>query len=334
MPSSNENELNDDRIRREAADWFARLRAPDGPDYSARFETWLAEDPAHRAAYDRLARRWDQTAFLANTPLGKRRDLSRAASGRTPAARHAAAAAIAALALVSIITFGLVDARHPQASPTQVLAQTNDGPAIRTIALTDGSRVTLDSGASVRIAYTSGERRIRLERGRARFAVAHDPSRRFIVAAGEGSIIAHGTVFDVTIDRAGVRVALLKGQVEVRKLRASGGAHAGAVVLRPGQQVTFDSAKPISPISRADDQQWPNGMLVFDGMRLADAIAQFNSRNHRQIRLEAEHGANLRISGAYRANDPAGFAVAVAGAFKLRTRQGVNQTIILSAQSE
>ena len=332
MPSSDEHELNDDRIRREAADWFARMRAPDASGDLERLNAWLAEDPEHRVVYGRLAQRWDQTAFLANTPVGKGRNLARAASGRKPSLRHAAAAVIAAIALVGVIA--LNDRNHPSSSPNLATAQTNEGVTIRTIALPDGSRVALDTGTAVRIAYTPAERRVRLVRGRARFAVAHDPARRFIVDAGDGSIVAHGTVFDVTVDHAGVRVALLKGEVEVRKLRASGGANAGPVTLRPGQQVTFDLAKPISPISRANAQPWPNGMLVFDGTRLADAVAQFNSRNRRQIRLEADHSANAQISGAYRANDPAGFAEAVASAFGLSAKLDSNQTIVISAQAE
>ena len=332
MPSSDEQERHDDRIRREAADWFARMRAPDAASDVEHFEIWLVSDARHRAAYDRLAQRWDQTAFLGHTKVGSERHLARSEWGRRPGVRHAAAAAVAAIALVGIVALNLDNRAPPGRPQTLATSQSNDGAAIRTIALPDGSRLSLDTGAIVRIRYSPAQRRLRLERGRVRFAVAHDPERRFIVDAGDGSIVAHGTVFDVTVDRAGVRVALLKGEVEVRKSRTRLGANARSVVLQPGQQVTFASAKPISPISRADTQPWPSSMLAFDGVRLADAIAQFNSHNRRKIRLETTHSADLRISGAYRANDPAGFAEAVSSAFDLRTRLADDQTLVITGR--
>src|SRR3546814_14166765 len=70
---------------------------------------------------------------------------------------------------------------------------------IRTVALEDGSRVTLDTDTILHIAYSPTERGLKLERGRARFDVSYDASRPFVVFAGGGSITAHGTVFDVAV---------------------------------------------------------------------------------------------------------------------------------------
>src|SRR3546814_5749054 len=63
---------------------------------------------------------------------------------------------------------------------------------IRTVALEDGSRVTLDTDTILHIAYSPTERGLKLERGRARFDVSYDASRPFVVFAGGGSITAHG----------------------------------------------------------------------------------------------------------------------------------------------
>src|SRR3546814_4387812 len=85
---------------------------------------------------------------------------------------------------------------------------------IRTVALEDGSRVTLDTDTIVHVAYSPTERGLKLERGRARFDVSYDASRPFVVFAGGGSITAHGTVFDVAVVDRHVSVALLRGSIE------------------------------------------------------------------------------------------------------------------------
>src|SRR3546814_15099617 len=49
---------------------------------------------------------------------------------------------------------------------------------IRTVALEDGSRVTLDTDTILHIAYSPTERGLQLERGRARFDVSYRSAER------------------------------------------------------------------------------------------------------------------------------------------------------------
>ena len=48
-------EEGDDALAREAAHWFARMRAPDANASRAEFEAWLAQGPEHRVAYNDAA---------------------------------------------------------------------------------------------------------------------------------------------------------------------------------------------------------------------------------------------------------------------------------------
>ena len=335
MPPAEKRPASDEEIRVQAADWFARMHAPDGNHDVADHEAWLAADPRHRIAYDRLMQRWDQTTFLANSSVGKRRDLAKAAVWWRPDRRLAAVAGIAAIMLAGVVALSLSEGTPRQGSPTptQLATQANNGPAMRVIRLSDGSTVSLDSGATIRVVFTATERRLRLVDGRARFAVAHDPARRFIVDAGDGSIIAHGTVFDVTVAPGGVRVILLKGEVEVRKIDPAARGAGKPVVLAPGEQVTFAPARPISPVTRAAAERPSHGMIAFDGDRLADAVTTFNRLNAMQIRIGDAESANLRISGAFRASDPAGFASGVAAAFALKVVQLANGDVTIVRQA-
>src|ERR1700743_1087200 len=67
----------------------------------------------------------------------------------------------------------------------------------RQVQLSDGSRIWLDSDTWGRAKYTKTARPLILDHGRARFDVAHDVTRPFSVTAGQQTVIAVGTSFDV-----------------------------------------------------------------------------------------------------------------------------------------
>lgn len=312
---------------RTAAQWFGLMQGPASDDERAAFEAWRSE-PANAAAYARLTATWDQSMFLANRPIGRNRDLSLARRWRPGGALLAAG--VAGLVIVS----GSIAAHRagwfsPDPRPGASISMADAG-AIRTIKLPDGSRVTLDRGAAIRDLSSARERRIALLRGRARFEVAHDEARRFIVDAGQGEVIAHGTVFDVALEGPAVRVILVRGSVEVRgRGHGTPGAPA-ARMLAPGEQLVVQDG-PGQP-TRADGAAlaWPDAaMISFDAAPLRDAIAAFNRTSVRAIRLEAPGAASRRLSGAFRRNDPQGFADAVTISFGLEATPGPDGSIIL-----
>ena len=53
------------------------------------------------------------------------------------------------------------------------------------VTLADGSQVTLNTGTQLRVSITEHERRAELASGEAYFEIAKDPSRPFVVKAGE-----------------------------------------------------------------------------------------------------------------------------------------------------
>src|SRR5690606_37718298 len=76
-------------------------------------------------------------------------------------------------------------------------AVTNDGRAIRLVQLADGSRITLDTNTSLSVAFSPELRAVELHSGRARFLVAPDPNRRFVVRSKHGRVTASRGAFDV-----------------------------------------------------------------------------------------------------------------------------------------
>ncbi|MGK6355691.1 FecR domain-containing protein [Sphingomonas sp. DT-207] len=186
--------LRGSRLPGSAEGWFALLRGAASAEERAAFERWRAE-PGNARACARLEQAWDRSMFLAHSKVALDRDLSRAAS-RIP---HGWAAAEGILLL--LLTAGGFAAFHAVwqgklagASPERAVAE----GGVRSLRLSDGSRVTLDRHSAIEIRLAARERRLRLLRGRARFDVAPDSTRPFVVEAGSGSVVAIGALFERT----------------------------------------------------------------------------------------------------------------------------------------
>jgi len=136
--------------------------------------------------------------------------------------------------------------------------------AAGTVILDTDSAVTVDLGASRRVLH--------LLRGRARFDVAHDVHRPFAVDAGDGEIVARGTLFDVDLTRPDLRVTLYRGAVDVR-ITPRDGSTPLLRRLAPGQRFVqaSDGFEPAIERAPAGEEKWAragridkiNGRLSF-----------------------------------------------------------------------
>lgn len=127
----------------------------------------------------------------------------------------ALAAAVTDLVIKHQLTEDLL-ARDGLATSRAVRDSYDNQPGeIRTFSLSNGSLNTLDRDSRISVGLTPQRRDIVLVRGRARFSVVHE-SRPFAVKAGNGTVIARGTLFDVTL-RPGTQavVTLIEGLVDV-----------------------------------------------------------------------------------------------------------------------
>jgi transmembrane sensor len=200
---------------------------------------------------------------------------------------------------------------------------------MRTVALSDGSRLILDTASAVRTKLSQGRRSIELVRGRAHFAVAKDPTRPFVVAAGAREVVAVGTAFDVARTDDTTSVLLLEGRVAVRTRRglrleevADLGTPGVRLVMLENGRVTEDHPD----VARLT--AWQTGRLIFEQDTLADAVSEMNRYNHRQILLGSDGLKSLRFSGVYVSGDPLAFATSVAALFDLRVQDEDARTIL------
>lgn len=320
-------------VRAEAVAWLARLRSPDSANHHEAFEVWYAADPRHADIYDDVLANWDSMALAARTPAAEAgRQASRTAIRRRPAIAFAAVATLVLIVLSGIGLLRIGTPRPGTTDPTEIASRLGE---IRTVTLSDGSRVTLDTQSVLSVAYTAGERRLLLGHGRARFDVAHDPARPFVVQADGGMIIAHGTLFDVDLRGHRLTVSLLRGSVEVRKAATGLGGRAGkGQLLLPGERLALEPRTPTgSPVAlRGTDTRWPSGMLSFEDAPLAEVAAAANRYNEDQIILTGPAVGALRFTGTFAATRPHDLARMLAATFNLDLTRGDRGSIVLSAR--
>ncbi len=180
----------------------------------------------------------------------------------------------------------------------------------RTIALPDGSRVTLNTATRLATRFNGDRREVVLEAGEALFEVAHQGGAPFDVLSQDGRIRVTGTRFNVYRQAAFTQIDLLEGGVTAGPAK---GADA-SVHLRPGQAVRLSTAGQPGPIfvaqaGRIDD--WNHGRISFDGASLNEAVAEMNRYSRTPLRVLNPSLNRLPIDGVFEAGDTAAFARAV-----------------------
>lgn len=291
----------DRRLRREAAIWFARLRAPDGAQARADFERWRDTSAAHAAAFARVTQHWHASSALVDSKWRAASPLLRPWWRR--AEGNVGRLAFGGAALAALVA-GVWQIPRP-AMVAPIVQMTSPLGQRRTVALPDGSQLTLDSDSAVTTEYSAGERRIRLDRGRARFVVAHDADRRFVVTSGSTSVVARGTVFDVDAIPGAVTVTLVQGAVDVLATRRS--APLQRIALVAGKQVVVpdDTAHRMAlHPAPSGAGSWTTGMLSFDAAPLDQVVAQANRYRTAKLVLADPTLGGLKVTGAFRASAP------------------------------
>ena len=328
---------NREQLEQAAATWIARRDVgPWTAEDRAALHSWLAESAGHRAAYYRLNAAWHEAGRLKvlkgsagpspKRPAPKAADVVEALdSGHTrsqpPVARcpmavrrlFKPAIAIAATLLIHMggAVFLWLHAQHP---PDRYITALGE---LQSIPMPDGSRVTLNTDSSLRIALERNVRRIELDHGEAFFEVAKDPKRPFMVAAGDRTIVAVGTEFSVRREGDDVRVIVSEGTVRMEPSQRAtehaqqmGTAHenvlwpAGTVARVRGDSVLLQKE---ATAEIDENLSWRTGLLTFRNTPLAAAIAEFNRYNARKILIQDPDIAVIPISGAFRSTHLASF---------------------------
>ncbi|WP_174291551.1 FecR family protein [Sphingomonas bacterium] len=303
----------------EASFWQAHLADHD-LESSAAFEAWLVADPAHQAAWDHVQAGWIAVGEQSSSPdlLQLRRDALRRAqrASRSRWATSRQFALVASCVLVLLVAGVGGGAWWRSVFPPSF--QTASGER-RTITLDDGSRVSLDASSRLEVRYTRQQRKLVLLAGQARFDVAHNPLRPFLVEARGRTVIATGTAFNIDLLGPTELVTLIEGRVVITPSQGATPPLAAFrrppptdIVLAPGQQAVFRPASrtTLATVDLKRTGAWEAGMLDFDNERLASVAARINRYTEQPV-VVAATAADMRISGVFKTGDTATFVDAV-----------------------
>ena len=295
-----------------AAAWFLKQRS--GPllrREAERLEAWLAEDPAHRAAYDEVAATWEITDGLAASDpiqtmraaaLAARRDRHETSRWRNPI--WGAAAAMLLLAVLVGGGFGLWSLVAPAGSEVQVYRTDVGERAVVTLA--DGSQATLNTATVLAVDYTRQRRGLRLIAGEAWFDVAKNPDRPFVVSAADHQVVAVGTSFNVRLDPGRLRVAVSEGRV-----RLSDANDMPLAAVSAGQRADLKAGSLVLSQGGPATGDWRAGRLHFEAATLGDAVAEMNRYRKTPILVADPIVASLRISGVFDTGEASSFLEAL-----------------------
>ncbi|MFC4312805.1 FecR family protein [Steroidobacter flavus] len=331
MPRTSSARLNA-QIYSEASEWFVNCRSGALDDDKRRkFDAWLRQSPQHLSAYLELAaiwdegatldaeRRWDTETLIAEALADQSNvaTLITSPTVRAPTSiSHARWAAVVAFIAIGLAAFVWVYLFREPIYVTQIGEQ-------RSITLSDGSTMELNSRSKVRVRYSEHERALELLEGQALFRVAHDTSRPFIVTSDGTRVRAVGTQFDVNKKREGTVVTVVEGRVsvltEVPDARIDPVAvnvtesmpqlpnESGAgILLAAGEQISVNdkAAQKIQQPDVARAIAWTQKQLVFKAATLTEVAEEFNRYNQRPLVVQDPELYEFHISGVFASSDP------------------------------
>jgi transmembrane sensor len=318
-------------IRKKAADWVVDLHSPDrSPEMEARLRRWIAADPRHAAAFELATEAWQRSevpAALRPQDGGSLQpDFDWTPRRRRARMAAPALAAVAALsAALGLAFYCLKDDALTTGSAEQ-----------KTVALTDGSEVTLNANSRVVVQYDDRVRKVTLSRGEALFNVSKHQPRPFVVVMGDRKVVAVGTSFQIRREESGSEfaVTLVEGRVAIEPISWSNVVPkdlvAGLTLLNPGERLRFAANKPDARDAPSLDKvtAWQRGQLIFEDTPLRDAAAEFNRYGGHIIKVADSVSASIHVGGVFRIGDPSSFAQAMANTHQLRVIERGNEILL------
>lgn len=324
----------DDALRDTAARWVVRHDRKLSAAETVEFEAWRAADPRHAAAFERSTALWRMQRALG------------AAARRLPTAEPVPRArwnvvALGGLAVAAALTVigymgrrATIERTTPEAT-TRAVAVAAPISATRTLA--DGSVARLKDGAEMAEMFSATERRVKLLRGEAFFAVTKDPARPFYVEAGNVTVRAVGTAFSVNFAAHAVDVLVTEGTVEVAP-PTSAVPETAPLVEAGHRAVVAHAAEPSAPavvvttVSReeiARSLAWSEPMLELAGATLGELVTRFAERSGRRIEVSDPALAAVRIGGRFPNEEVDGFLRALETVYDVKAERRADGSVTL-----
>jgi transmembrane sensor len=321
----------------QAVQWLVALDC--GTADSQAFEAWRNADPRHAAAFAQVAATWRRTADQRLAVLLDRSATDQpapdppadtgpplAAEPDRPAPSMMSRRAVAGGAVAAMLGLGGVGAFL--AWPRRAFAATAIGER-RTVRLPDGSHAMLNTDTRVAWRFEDG-RDFWIERGEATLLVREAEKPFRIYTDPIDARLSTGK-FNIRLAPASAQLLVLAGRAAA--------AYRGtlAETLRAGSSLTVSDGTAriarLSPDAVAAATAWQRGEIVFNGMPLDRAIAEFNRYLPDKIVLQNADLATTRLGGTFRIADPQAFLLALQEGFDIGHRRVGKQVLLFRGRA-
>lgn len=304
-----------------ASTWLERVHSGTwSEEDQSSLDRWLTQSSVHRVAYWRLEDAWSQA--------------SRLSALRTPNTRNAAQPRriVPVFVRTAVVVFvcgaiGVIATNYTAKPKTQAYATGLGGR--ESLALSDGSRIELNTDTALRIATNGHQRTVWMDKGEAYFQIKHDAAHPFVVFASGHRITDIGTKFLVRQDKGRIEVSLVEGRARVD---ASSFTNGSSAVLTPGEvaiaTATNLSVTRKSPQKLVNQLDWRHDQITFSETTLADAATEFNRYNTAKLIVSDPAIAKIKINGTFPTDGAEMFARVAQHIWQLRIKKRGEDIVI------
>jgi transmembrane sensor len=339
-----------DPIHLAAAEWLVRLQGAElSLEETLAWQAWLAESPDNAHAFARME---EVSQALRAVPVPRALPATQVARDRYDASvplkdwvahrtsarqsvlpaprRILSVLAVAASVAIAAVTLALWTSVTPNSYSTAIGEH-------RTVALSDGSTIALGADTQIDVRLSKDVRAIELIRGEALFKVAKDAARPFKVRAGEATVTAVGTAFNIERDSDRAVVSVTEGRVVVEPVvhfLPVAVLHGfepkqRSVRLQAGQQTTAGKAGIEEPTKMDDSVAgWQTGRLAFRLQPLRYVLEDVNRYAAKPIVLDRVDEGALIITGTVERENIAGWVRSLERAFNLEATEETDQIVL------
>lgn len=329
----------------EASQWLLRMQDPKRTDEQLHeWLRWIESDPENFAEFERLQRDWKDLDALKGDELALTLQLQQRKSAlldqrdshftdrystRPFGVRRRAWAIAAGLVALAVVAGVIQYVSTPSSMPEQHVAAALTN---RAATLPDGSQMILGVQSRVNMDFNGPKRRLELSNGEAYFKVKHE-ARPFVVQAGEVSVTAVGTAFEMRRGHEHVTITVEEGTVEVSS-RASGKP---PVIWRAeaGYQLTYstrDRTASLASVNPSAELAWRNGELAYVREPLGSVVENLNRYSRRKIVIEDPEIAALSFTGTAFASSLDDWLAGVEQAYPITVKHTDGGDVILSTE--
>ncbi|MBA6354141.1 FecR family protein [Colwellia sp. BRX9-1] len=336
-------------IKAQASLWVSKIDRGLSNKDKLDFQLWVNQSDFHRKTLFSLAALWDDLSvlnelsalFTLEKPIQKKHNVI---------TKYAVAAGITFILLfagnffVNITPF--IDDNIEKRFVEVRTLQTEIGQQTR-FSLSDGSRIKLNTNSLVEVSYSKNNRLLTLIKGEANFDVAKDKSRPFTVTVGEKSFTALGTIFNVKRkSNENMELVVTEGQVLMTKSNQPLNKIAKMLSTLPkeklpgflitsGEIATIENNIQTSNKKTSFEQiqrelAWQQGMLVFNGKPLDEALAEISRYTTTTFEIKDVELNKIKVAGYFKANDIDGLLKSLSSNFNIQFEKVNENSIHLS----